>query len=188
MEALCKIMREEYEAINQAGFVIQLDCPDLAMARHTQYKDLSDTEFVRNAGMHVEILNEALKNVPADMSRLHLCWGNYEGPHDRDIPLAKIADVLCQAKPQVLSFEAANPRHAHEWTVWGEIDWPEDKVLMPGVIDTSTNYVEHPDYVASASAGSPMSSAASACSPVRTAASARLPASDASTPTSRSRN
>jgi 5-methyltetrahydropteroyltriglutamate--homocysteine methyltransferase len=98
--------------------------------------------------MHVEILNEALKNVPADMSRLHLCWGNYEGPHDHDIPLAKIANVLCQAKPQVLSFEAANPRHAHEWPVWGEIDLPEDKVLMPGVIDTSTNYVEHPDYVA----------------------------------------
>jgi len=148
MEALSKVMRDEYEAINQAGFVIQLDCPDLAMARHAQYKDLDDDAFVRLAGMHVEVLNEALQNVPADMARLHLCWGNYEGPHDYDIPLAKIAGVLCRAKPQVLSFEAANPRHAHEWPVWGEIDLPEDKVLMPGVIDTSTNYVEHPDYVA----------------------------------------
>jgi len=148
MEALSAVMREEYEAIHAAGFVIQLDCPDLAMARHAQYKELADDEFVRHAEMHVEVLNEALKNVPANMSRLHLCWGNYEGPHDHDIPLAKIAGVLCRAKPQVLSFEAANPRHAHEWPVWGEIDLPEDKVLMPGMIDTSTNYVEHPDYVA----------------------------------------
>lgn len=148
MEALCAVMRDEYETINAAGFVIQLDCPDLAMARHTQYKDLEDNEFLRHAEMHVEILNEALKNVPSDMARLHLCWGNYEGPHDHDIPLSKIAGVLCQAKPQVFSFEAANPRHAHEWPVWGEIDLPDDKVLMPGVIDTSTNYVEHPDYVA----------------------------------------
>lgn len=148
MDALSKVMREEYEAINRAGFVIQLDCPDLAMARHTQYKALSDSEFVKHAAMHVEVLNDALQNVPADMARLHLCWGNYEGPHDHDIPLAKIAGVLCKAKPQVLSFEAANPRHAHEWSVWGEIDLPDDKVLMPGVIDTSTNYVEHPEYVA----------------------------------------
>lgn len=148
LEALGKVMGEEYEAIAAAGFVLQIDCPDLAMARHTQYKDLSDDEFVRQAEKQVEVLNAALANVPADMSRLHLCWGNYEGPHDRDIPLAKIAAALCKAKPQVFSFEAANPRHAHEWRVWGEIDLPEDKVLMPGVIDTSTNYIEHPEYVA----------------------------------------
>jgi len=147
MEALSQVMREEYETISKAGFVIQLDCPDLAMARHTQYKELADDEFVRHAEMHVEVLNDALRNVPPDMARLHLCWGNYEGPHDHDIPLSKIVGVLCKARPQVLSFEAANPRHAHEWPVWGEIDLPEDKVLMPGVIDTSTNYVEHPDYV-----------------------------------------
>jgi len=148
LEALGRVMREEYEAINAAGFVLQVDCPDVAMARHTQYKDLSDADFVKQAERQVEALNEALSNVPAAMTRMHICWGNYEGPHDRDIPLAKIAAVLCRAKPQVLSFEAANPRHAHEWKVWGEIDLPDDKVLMPGVIDTSTNYVEHPEYVA----------------------------------------
>jgi len=148
LEALGRVMREEYETIIAAGFVIQVDCPDLAMARHTQYKDLSDEDFVRQAERQVEVLNDALRNVPAEMSRMHICWGNYEGPHDRDIPLAKIVDVLCRAKPQVLSFEAANPRHAHEWKVWGEVKLPEDKVLMPGVIDTSTNYVEHPEYVA----------------------------------------
>lgn len=148
LEALGRAMREEYEAIHAAGFVIQLDCPDLAMARHTQYKHLADDEFVRHAERQVEVLNAALVNVPAAMSRLHICWGNYEGPHDHDIPLAKIAHVLCRAKPQVLSFEAANPRHAHEWTVWRDIALPEDKVLMPGVIDTSSNYIEHPDYVA----------------------------------------
>ncbi|MCZ6772264.1 MAG: cobalamin-independent methionine synthase II family protein [Proteobacteria bacterium] len=148
LEALGRAMREEYEAIHAAGFVIQIDCPDLAMARHTQYKDLSDDEFVKQAERQVEVLNDALQNVPPEMSRMHICWGNYEGPHDRDIPLGKIADVLCKARPQVISFEAANPRHAHEWKVWSEIDLPADKVLMPGVIDTSTNYVEHPEYVA----------------------------------------
>jgi 5-methyltetrahydropteroyltriglutamate--homocysteine methyltransferase len=148
LEALGRAMREEYETIHAAGFVIQLDCPDLAMARHTQYKHLSDDEFVKQAERQVEVLNAALVNVPADMSRLHICWGNYEGPHDHDIPLSKIINVLFRAKPQVLSFEAANPRHAHEWTVWRDVAIPQDKVLMPGVIDTSTNYVEHPDYVA----------------------------------------
>lgn len=148
LEALGRAMREEYEAIHAAGFVIQIDCPDLAMARHTQYKDLSDDEFVKQAERQVEVLNDALQNVPPEMSRMHICWGNYEGPHDRDIPLGKIAGVLCKARPQVISFEAANPRHAHEWKVWSEIDLPADKVLMPGVIDTSTNYVEHPEYVA----------------------------------------
>ena len=148
LEAIGAAMREEYEAIVGAGFVLQIDCPDLAMARHTQYKDLSDEAFVRQAEAQVEVLNAALTNVPAAQCRMHICWGNYEGPHDFDIPLARIAAVLVRAKPQVLSFEGANPRHAHEWSVWGEIDLPEDKVLMPGVIDTCSNYVEHPDYVA----------------------------------------
>jgi 5-methyltetrahydropteroyltriglutamate--homocysteine methyltransferase len=148
LEALGAAMREEYETIVNAGFVIQIDCPDLAMARHTQYKHLSDDEFVRQAERQVEVLNAALVNVPADRARLHICWGNYEGPHDFDIPLAKIAQVLVKVKPQVLSFEGANPRHAHEWKVWGEIALPEDKVLMPGVIDTCSNYLEHPEYIA----------------------------------------
>ena len=148
LEALGVVMQDEFETIVTAGFVLQVDCPDLAMARHTQYKHLSDDEFVRQAEAQVEVLNAALVNVPADRCRMHICWGNYEGPHDFDIPLSRIASVLVRAKPQVLSFEGANPRHAHEWKVWGEIDLPEDKVLMPGVIDTCSNYVEHPDYVA----------------------------------------
>ena len=148
LEALGDVMREEYEAIVNAGFVLQVDCPDVAMARHTQYKDLSDDEFVAQAARQVEVLNSALSNIPAEQVRMHICWGNYEGPHDFDIPLHKIAKVLCGAKPQALSFESANPRHAHEWTVWGEIDLPDDKILIPGVIDTCTNYIEHPDLVA----------------------------------------
>ena len=148
LEALAKVLREEYEAINQAGFVVQVDCPDLAMARHTQYKHLSDAEFIRHAELHVEVLNHALERVPAQAARLHVCWGNYDGPHDFDIPLAKIMRVLHKVKPQVISFEAANPRHAHEWRVWEEIAPPQDKVLMPGVIDTTCNFIEHPEYVA----------------------------------------
>ena len=148
LEALARVMREEYEAINQAGFVLQIDCPDLAMARHTQYKDLTDAQFIRHAELHVEVLNHALERVPAQAARLHLCWGNYDGPHDCDIPLAKIMRVLHKVKPQVISFEAANPRHAHEWRVWEEIQPPQDKVLMPGVIDTTCNFIEHPEYVA----------------------------------------
>ncbi len=148
LEALGTVMREEYEAIVDAGFVLQVDCPDVAMARHTQYKDLSDGQFVAQAERQVEVLNAALTNIPAESVRMHICWGNYEGPHDFDIPLHKIANVLCRAKPQALSFEASNPRHAHEWPVWGEIDLPSDKILIPGVIDTCTNYIEHPDLVA----------------------------------------
>lgn len=148
LEALAKVLREEYEAINQAGFVVQVDCPDLAMARHTQYKHLSDAEFIRHAELHVEVLNHALERVPAQAARLHVCWGNYDGPHDFDIPLTKIMRVLHKVKPQVISFEAANPRHAHEWRVWEEIAPPQDKVLMPGVIDTTCNFIEHPEYVA----------------------------------------
>ncbi len=148
LEALAAVMKEEYEAIHAAGFVLQLDCPDLAMARHTQYASLSDAEFVAHAERHVEVLNAALENVPADMSRMHLCWGNYEGPHHRDIAVEKILHVVTRVKPQVISFEASNPRHAHEWRKWRDADIPEDKVLMPGVIDSVTNFIDHPEGVA----------------------------------------
>ncbi len=148
LQALAGVMKEEYEAIVAAGFVLQLDCPDLAMARHTQYEGLSDAEFVAHAERHVEMLNAALENVPAEMSRMHLCWGNYEGPHHCDIAVEKILHVVMRAKPQVISFEASNPRHAHEWRQWRDADIPEDKVLMPGVIDSVTNFIDHPQGVA----------------------------------------
>jgi 5-methyltetrahydropteroyltriglutamate--homocysteine methyltransferase len=148
VEAIAVAMQEEYEAIVNAGFVLQLDCPDLAMAHHTSFQDLSETDFLKRAAFHVEVLNHALRNVPADRARIHICWGNYEGPHDHDIPFAKVAPILVNAKPQALVVEAANPRHAHEWTVWRETKLPDDKILVPGVLDTSTNYVEHPDLVA----------------------------------------
>ena len=148
VEAVANCMQEEYEAITQAGFVVQLDCPDLAMARHTSFQDLNEADFLKRAAFHVEVLNHALRNVPAEMSRIHICWGNYEGPHDHDIDFRKVAPILVKAKPQALVVEAANPRHAHEWVVWNETRLPDDKILIPGVLDTSTNYVEHPELVA----------------------------------------
>jgi 5-methyltetrahydropteroyltriglutamate--homocysteine methyltransferase len=149
VEAIAECMREEYEAIVNAGLVLQLDCPDLAMAHHTSFQDLSETDFLKRAAFHVEVLNHALRNVPAEMSRIHICWGNYEGPHDHDIDFRKVAPILVKAKPQALVVEAANPRHAHEWVVWkDEVKLPDDKILIPGVLDTSTNYVEHPELIA----------------------------------------
>jgi 5-methyltetrahydropteroyltriglutamate--homocysteine methyltransferase len=148
LERLSEVMAEEYEAIVKAGFVLQLDCPDLAMGRHVLYKTQSDEEFVPHAEVQIEALNHALRNVPANQCRLHICWGNYEGPHICDIPLAKIIRTVLKGKPQVISFEASNPRHAHEWVVFKKIKLPDDKVLMPGVIDSRTNYIEHPDLVA----------------------------------------
>ena len=145
---LAEIMKVEYEAIHAAGFVIQLDCPDLAMGRHMMYPDESDQAFFAHAERQVEALNAALENIPAEAARLHLCWGNYEGPHVCDIELDAIYDVVMKAKPQAISFEAANPRHAHEWTVFAERGVPEDKVLIPGVIDSVSNFVEHPALVA----------------------------------------
>jgi 5-methyltetrahydropteroyltriglutamate--homocysteine methyltransferase len=141
-------MREEYEAIAGAGIVLQIDCPDLAMSRHTGFQDLSDAEFLDRAEQQVEVLNDAVRDIPASAMRLHICWGNYEGPHDHDIAVAAILPILMKAKPQAISFEAANPRHAHEWAVWREAKLPDDKVLIPGVIDSCTNYVEHPELVA----------------------------------------
>jgi 5-methyltetrahydropteroyltriglutamate--homocysteine methyltransferase len=148
VEAIAAAMQDEYEAIVKAGFVLQLDCPDLAMARHTSFQELGETEFLKRAAFHVDVLNNALRNIPADRSRIHICWGNYEGPHDHDIPFAKVAPILVKAKPMALVVEAANPRHAHEWTVWQDVKLPDDKILIPGVLDTSTNYVEHPELVA----------------------------------------
>ena len=148
VEAIAAAMQEEYEAIVGAGFVLQLDCPDLAMAHHTSFQDLGEAEFLKRAQYHVEVLNHALRNVPAEMCRIHICWGNYEGPHDHDIDFRKVAPILVKAKPQALVVEAANPRHAHEWAVWNEVRLPDDKILIPGVLDTSTNYVEHPELIA----------------------------------------
>ena len=148
LEALGKVMQEEFEAIHAAGLTLQVDCPDLAMARHIKYKTLSDDEFLREAGKQLEVLNAALSNIPSESVRLHICWGNYEGPHHLDIPLRKIASLVCEAKAQTLSFEASNLRHAHEAEVWREINLADDKILMPGVIDTCTNYIDHPELVA----------------------------------------
>jgi 5-methyltetrahydropteroyltriglutamate--homocysteine methyltransferase len=146
--AVAEAMREEYEAIVKAGFILQLDCPDLAMSRHTTFQDMTEKDFLVQAGHHVQAINHALSNVPASSVRMHICWGNYEGPHDCDIDLQKILPVILKAKPQAILFEAANPRHQHEWTVWRDATIPDDKVLIPGVIDTSTNYVEHPELIA----------------------------------------
>jgi 5-methyltetrahydropteroyltriglutamate--homocysteine methyltransferase len=146
--ALADAMRAEYEAIVRAGFDLQIDCPDLAMGRHIKFRDLDDAGFVRQAGLGVDALNAALANIPAERVRMHLCWGNYEGPHTHDIPLATILPTVLRAKPAAILFEAANPRHAHEWRDWEGVAIPDDKVLVPGVIDTTTNFVEHPELVA----------------------------------------
>ena len=148
LDVLAEAMKPEYEAIHAAGLVIQLDCPDLAMTRHSLHKNKSDAEFVAQCERNIEALNAALENVPAEGARLHLCWGNYEGPHVCDIALDAIYDTVMKAKPQAISFEAANPRHAHEWAVFAERGLPEDKVLIPGVIDSVSNFVEHPALVA----------------------------------------
>lgn len=146
--ALADAMKTEYDAIHRAGFLLQVDCPDLAMGRHIQFGSASLAEFRKNAAMHVEALNHALADVPAESVRLHLCWGNYEGPHHRDVPLHDIIDVVLKAKPAAISFEASNPRHEHEWRVWGEVKLPAGKVLIPGVLDSTTNFIEHPELVA----------------------------------------
>lgn len=148
LEALVAAMRPEYEAILDAGLDIQFDCPDLAMSAHTGYQDLSEAEFVKMAAQNVEALNAATEGLPADRMRMHLCWGNYEGPHDHDIALDKVIDVVLSARPNTILFESANPCHEHEWTVWRDAAIPGDKILAPGVIDTCSNYVEHPQLIA----------------------------------------
>jgi 5-methyltetrahydropteroyltriglutamate--homocysteine methyltransferase len=150
LAALADAMKAEYETIVAAGLDLQLDCPDLALSRHMLFTDLSDEDFVKVAASHVEALNHALSDVPQEKVRIHICWGNYEGPHVCDIPMAKMFDTLMSAKARYVLFETSNPRHGHEWTVFRDrkADIPDDKVLVPGVVDTTTNFVEHPDLVA----------------------------------------
>ncbi len=148
LEALAVAMRAEYEAIVAAGFILQLDSPDLGLGRHMLFKGKPDAEYQRLANLHVDMLNEALTNIPSEKVRLHVCWGNYEGPHHHDAPMEVVLPIALRAKPQALLFESSNPRHAHEWEVFAQADIPEDKILVPGVIDSTTNFIEHPRLVA----------------------------------------
>jgi 5-methyltetrahydropteroyltriglutamate--homocysteine methyltransferase len=148
LDAIAKVMRAEYLAIVEASLLLQVDCPDLAMSRHTAFQDLDEASFLSRARMHVEVLNRALEGIPADKVRVHICWGNYEGPHDFDIALEKIMSNVLSIRAGAISFEAANPRHEHEWTLWRDLAGNTDRIFMPGVLDTSTNYVEHPELVA----------------------------------------
>lgn len=148
LAAIAAAMRPEYEAVIAAGFDLQIDCPDLAMGRHIQYADLDLPAFRRRAGMHIAALNAAVTNLPPERMRLHLCWGNYEGPHHCDVPIADIIDLVFTARPAAVAFEAANPRHAHEWAVFEAVKLPADKVLIPGVIESKSNFIEHPELIA----------------------------------------
>ena len=150
LAALADAMKAEYETIVAAGLDLQLDCPDLALSRHMLFNDLSDAEFVKIANSHVEALNHALSDIPEEKVRIHICWGNYEGPHVCDVPMATMFDTLMSAKARYVLFETSNPRHGHEWTVFRDRkgDIPDTKVLVPGVVDTTTNFVEHPELVA----------------------------------------
>ncbi|MEY2927027.1 MAG: hypothetical protein RL367_1504, partial [Pseudomonadota bacterium] len=145
---LVAAMQPEYEAIAASGFQLQLDCPDLAMSRHTGYQDASEEDFLKIAAANVEALNAATANIPPEQMRMHICWGNYEGPHDHDIPLERVIDIILGARPATILFEAANPRHEHEWKVWAAAKIPDEKKLAPGLIDTCSNYVEHPELIA----------------------------------------
>ena len=149
LEALAEAMRPEYEAIVEAGLLLQLDSPDLGVGRHMMYKDKSDADYLQLAAVHVEALNHALRNVPADRVRMHVCWGNYEGPHTHDVEMGTILPTLMRAKPQGLLFETSNPRHQHDWNYFVEMAGliPDDKVLIPGCLDSTTNFVEHPRVV-----------------------------------------
>ena len=150
LEVLADVMKAEYEAIVAAGLHLQLDCPDLALSRHMLFTDLSDDEFVKVADLHVEVLNHALRDIDKSKVRVHICWGNYEGPHVCDISMSKMFDTLMKVDAQHLLFETSNPRHAHEWTIFRDrkSEIPADKILVPGVIDSTTNFVEHPELVA----------------------------------------
>lgn len=148
VEALGKAMKTEYDAIYKAGFMLQVDCPDLAMGRHTKFKDSTLEQFREVAKMQVRVMNEACADIPADKLRTHVCWGNYPGPHHHDVPFADIVDIVFTSKPKYVSIEACNPGHGHEWEVFEKYDMPEDKVIMPGVLDTTTSHIEHPRLVA----------------------------------------
>jgi 5-methyltetrahydropteroyltriglutamate--homocysteine methyltransferase len=146
--AVAEAMRHEYEAIAAAGATVQLDCPDLAMGRHSAYAKLSLADYRKRIAMNIEALNHAVRNIPAERLRMHLCWGNYPGPHHCDVPMDDIIDLVWSAKPQTILFEAANPRHAHEWALFESVSVPDDKILCPGVIEPQSNYIEHPELVA----------------------------------------
>jgi 5-methyltetrahydropteroyltriglutamate--homocysteine methyltransferase len=148
LQAIADVMRDEYEAIAGAGLVLQLDCPDLASGANTDYADLSVSDFRKVVEQHVEALNYAVRNIPAEQIRIHTCWGNYEGPHHRDIALRDVIDLVLKCNAVGISVEAANPRHAHEWKVWQDVKLPDGKILIPGVVDDKTNFVEHPEVVA----------------------------------------
>jgi 5-methyltetrahydropteroyltriglutamate--homocysteine methyltransferase len=148
LEAIAEAMRDEYETVAKAGLVLQIDCPDLGMGRHIQYADLDIKEFRRRIGAHIASLNHATRNIAPEQMRLHLCWGNYEGPHHRDVPLADIIDIVFTARPHAISLEAANPRHAHEYTLFETVKLPLGKVLIPGVIESKSNFIEHPELIA----------------------------------------
>lgn len=141
-------MRHEYEAIAAAGAYVQLDCPDLAMGRHTAYADMDRDAFRKCAAMHIEALNHAVRNIPAERLRMHLCWGNYPGPHHCDVAMTDIIDLVWQAKPSTILFEAANPRHAHEWQIFEDVALPDDKRICPGMIEPQSNFIEHPNLIA----------------------------------------
>jgi 5-methyltetrahydropteroyltriglutamate--homocysteine methyltransferase len=148
LAAIADAMRDEYETIAQAGIVLQIDCPDLGMGRHIQYAGMSLAEFRKKAELHVEVLNHALRNIAPEQLRMHLCWGNYEGPHHCDVPLADVIDIVFRARPCAIALEAANPRHAHEWKLFETVKLPEGKVLIPGVIESKSNFIEHPELIA----------------------------------------
>ncbi|MFI5376355.1 MAG: cobalamin-independent methionine synthase II family protein [Candidatus Rokuibacteriota bacterium] len=146
--AIADAMRHEYETVARGGFILQLDCPDLAMGRHIQFAGLGLEEFRKMARLHIAALDHAVARIPPEQLRMHLCWGNYEGPHHYDVPLADLLDLVFAARPQAVSFEAANPRHAHEWKVFERVKLPPDKIIIPGVLDSTTNFIEHPELVA----------------------------------------
>ena len=146
--ALAEVMKDEYNAIAGAGLLLQIDCPDLAMTRVSQFSHLSVEEFKKIVELHVEVINYALADVDPERMRLHVCWGNTEGPHHHDVPLREIVDIVLQARPLGLSIEGANPRHGHEWKVWQDVRLPDGKVLIPGVLDTTSNFIEHPELIA----------------------------------------
>ena len=148
LEALAGILKDEYEAITASGALLQIDCPDLAMARHLWHADKSTEDFRAIAARHIEVLNAATANIPPDRMRIHLCWGNYEGPHHHDIALEDVIDLVYAARPQAISLEGANPRHEHEWEVFKSMPLPDDRVIMPGVIDSTSNFIEHPKLIA----------------------------------------
>jgi 5-methyltetrahydropteroyltriglutamate--homocysteine methyltransferase len=148
LQALADALKREYKAVADAGFILQLDCPDLAMGYNSQFLDLSLEEFRKVVARHIELVDYATAEIPAEQLRLHMCWGNGAGPHHHDVPLAGIIDLVLKARPRAFSFVAANPRHEHEWRVWQDVKLPDEKVIIPGVIDSTTNIIEHPDLVA----------------------------------------